>query len=252
MKRFFYLAFILLLITTGSTATAIVIIVTPKSVILGADSRRSSFNNFTFQEIVTTTTKIYKSGEYHFAISGLTSNETTFFDASLFINYYLKEYSDVTVAIDSIKIKLAESLRAELKSQKRKYHKAFLNTIKYSNNIMGFGIIGVRNSKPFAHLIEFNLRDTTSLNIKITENSCPGNCKDGVLIIAMGANKAIANYMQQDEWMKNSPIELAEKLISLEIEKEPEYVGGPIDIVEVTADKTIWHKKKEDCPIVMK
>jgi len=44
---------------------------------------------------------------------------------------------------------------------------------------------------------------------------------------------------------------IVDKLISLEIQNKPEYVGGPIDIIEVTADKKIWHRKKAGCPIVL-
>src|SRR5258708_25380160 len=99
--------YFLLAATYDANATTIVIIVTPKSVILGADSRGSFFDYVSRKETKRDVVKIYKSGKYYFAIAGLTNDPETSFDASQIINSYLKSTADISTVIDSIKIKLS-------------------------------------------------------------------------------------------------------------------------------------------------
>lgn len=232
-------------------ATTIVIIVTPQSVILGADSRGSFYDYVTLKEEKKSVTKIYKTDEYYFAIAGLTNNPNTSFDVSKIINQYLKSQKDILVAIDSIKSNLSRLLKLELQNQKKKNDDIFLRTIETSNIVLSFGIIGVHNSKPFAHLIGFQIQDTSTLNIKVLEDSCPGNCPNGIKVFWMGQADAISKYMQQPDSHNLSPLILVDKLINLEIQDKPQYVGEPVDIVEITIEKTIWHRKKDGCPIVL-
>jgi len=117
--------------------------------------------------------------------------------------------------------------------------------------VLSFGVIGISNSKPFAHLVGFQIQDTTTLAINILEDFCPGNCPNGVRIFWKGRAGAISKYMKQPESKNYSSSILIERLIDLEIQDEPEYVGGPVDIIEISNNKKIWHRKKLGCPIIL-
>lgn len=256
MKKIFYFFVstisLILFAKFKVNATTIVIIVTPQSVILGADSRGSFYDYVTLKEEKKSVTKIYKADQYYFAIAGLTNNPNTTFDVSQIINRHLKTQNDILIAIDSIKSNLRRLLKLELQSQKKQNNEMFLRTIESSNIVLSLGIIGITNSKPFAHLIGFQIQDTSTLNIKVLDDSCPGNCPNGVKVFWMGQADAISKYMQQPDSFHISTVILVDKLINLEIHDKPQYVGGPVDIVEITIEKIIWHRRKDDCPIVLK
>lgn len=242
---------LLVLVTFKGQSTTIVIIVTSNSVVLGTDSRGTFYDYLTKKEEKKSVTKIYKSSQYHFAVAGLTYNPNTKFNAPKIIDYYLKSQNDIMVAIDSLKLNLSRLLFHELKSQKKDNPDAFLRTIKTSNIVLSFGIVGIKDSRPFAHLIGFQIQDTSTLNIKVLEDSCPGNCPKGVKVFWMGQADAIAKYMKKPDGISMSPVLLVEKLINLEIQNKSQFVGPPIDILEIKNGLEIWHRKKNDCPIVL-
>jgi len=118
------LCFVLLVIKI-TRATTIVIIVTPQSVTLGADSRGSFYDYVSLKEVKKNVTKIYKTGEYYFAIAGLANDPNTSVNPSQIISKHLKSQKSLILAIDSIKSELSQILKSELVYQKKIKKKSF-------------------------------------------------------------------------------------------------------------------------------
>ena len=232
-------------------ATSIVIIVTPKSVVLAADSKASFFDYETKKEEKKSVPKIYQSQEYFFAISGLTKNPKNGFDPAALINSILSQEANFALAIQIIKNKLQEALKRELLAQKANTLDALKRTIQESDIVISIGIVGLNFGKPFAHLLGFKVINLDSMELQILEDSCPGNCPNGVKVFWMGKADAISKYMSNGP-VNEQPHLLAEKLIELECEASANYVGEPIDVIEISAENKKWHRQKIGCPIILR
>ena len=68
----------------------------------------------------------------------------------------------------------------------------------------------------------------------------------------LGRYRAVERYMSKRS--KDAPQlsleEAVNHFIELEIEENPQDVGGPIDILRIDKDGPRWIQKKEGCPVV--
>jgi len=64
----------------------------------------------------------------------------------------------------------------------------------------------------------------------------------------LGKKRAIEQYLNQTSSdQKRRPTELVRELVELEIADEPEIVGPPIDLLQISKTGAIWNQRKPDC-----
>ncbi|MDQ3290375.1 MAG: hypothetical protein M3Q05_03695, partial [Bacteroidota bacterium] len=172
MKRA-VLSLFLILIYTSIYASTIVIYITPEFVVLAADSKGVYTNAKTFKKETRTVPKIFKTGDYYFSLTGVVSNTTRSFDVGKVINNRLKNEADLSKAITQIKEEVANSLKLYLSYNKKHNPSLFKKDLELGNYITSIGIIGIKNNKPYAHILGFKIINTASLDIKTEEDFCP-------------------------------------------------------------------------------
>lgn len=68
------------------------------------------------------------------------------------------------------------------------------------------------------------------------------------MLMILGKKRAIEQYLNQTSSdQKRRPTELVRELVELEIADEPEIVGPPIDLLQISKTGAIWNQRKPDC-----
>ncbi|WP_153797902.1 hypothetical protein [Foetidibacter luteolus] len=234
--------------TTAVHASSIVVIVTPTSVILGADSRGTFIDLRTLKPEKRKVSKIHQAGNFYFALCGLTQNSMTNFDAARVISNYLQRQATLHAAVEAMSADLCRLLSIELKRQQQLHAALFAKSMEYRDNILSIAIIGCDSVRPIARLVNFSIQNMETLLVKAEQPTGALTGQDNTRAYCFGETAAINHYMQHNSETVE-PLNLVEKLIKLEAEDQPRFVGGPIDILEVKAGQAIWHKKKRGCPV---
>jgi len=80
-----------------------------------------------------------------------------------------------------------------------------------------------------------------SLKLKAHKFSCPGHCADRArTILLFGRTKYIEKVAQKKPEFWQSDENAARKLVEVEKNAEPQYVGGPIDVLTLDAEGPHW------------
>jgi hypothetical protein len=94
------------------------------------------------------------------------------------------------------------------------------------------------------------LRDKAGeLTVTVTEKDCPGaNCVDDKPVLEpIGLNKAFQPPFKFDSVSTGRPVEDIRKLIMLEENAEPKYVGGNINIIRIDSTGAHWETNYPEC-----
>jgi hypothetical protein len=244
------LIIISLLAFNSGLATTIVVIVAPDAIVIGADSKGSFIDQFSMKESKRQVCKIYQCGNYYYVVAGFTNNPVTKLDIGDIIGTYLKNENPISNQnLVNLKNEIKTSLINEINYQKSTDSSLILRTLGSDNGLVSFGILGIKESKPFGHFFSFTYSPE---DILIKEDFCPGNCPNDTKVFWLGESKAIEKYTSNQENTNKTfnRIELVKHLIKLEIQDKPETVGEPIDILVISKENTYWVQKKECCPII--
>jgi hypothetical protein len=228
-------------------ATTIVIYITPDFVIMAADSKGVFTNAKTNKQSVESVSKIYKSGNRYFSVAGLALNTTRSLNIAAIANERLSHTSNLETAIDQLKLDIKEALLTYLSNQKKNNPTLYRNNLseKYVTSI---GLVTIQNNRPYTHLIGFAASDKGQLKISVEEEVYKGaNSKDAVYYL--GTSGEINRYMNSIQTNKYEPVEFVERLMNLQIDKTPQLVAGPVDILKLTNRRATWVKRKKGTPV---
>jgi hypothetical protein len=68
------------------------------------------------------------------------------------------------------------------------------------------------------------------------------------MLTILGKSRAIERYVSQTpSYKKKPPTELVEEFVELEIADEPDIVGPPIDVLQISKTGAVWKERKPDC-----
>jgi hypothetical protein len=246
--RYLVLSIIFIVTTSCLSATTIIIYITAEFAIMAVDSKGAFTNAKTYQKTNKVVPKIYKTGNIFFSVAGLTANTARSFDVGKLTDANLKAGNSLNSGIDSIKLNVKDALLKYLTNQKKNNYNLFKKNIEEENYITSIGIIAIKNNKPYAHLIGFKVRDGATLKITVEEEFYASNFnKDAVYYLGTSAH--IDEYMSTIKSNNLKPVAFVEQLMQLQMEKTPELVGPPIDIIKITAKETQWIRRKESTPV---
>lgn len=241
-----------------ASATTIVAIRTKDRIIMAADSlaqdpargdKRSDY------------CKIRQTSKGIFAASGLTSLSWNNYDANSVIARAISQTPTLRAAVrrveDDLQPFLTGSLRT-LKAVKSPWVDVYLSQ---RAPMLSFIVCGFEKGVPVCIRREIFIQaDEERWDLTFSGDECPGNCPadNNFMIISIGETGAIDKFLGQFRFIEidhNGPDRipvLLEQLVEMEIADKPKNVGPPVDIVEVTAGRIRWIKRKDACTALKK
>jgi hypothetical protein len=109
---------------------------------------------------------------------------------------------------------------------------------------------GIERAVMAVHHIQFRAQDEPQVTIIPTRWMCPGDCQDPTLTpFFLGETDAMqTKYWTETRFNKDDGLpKIAEVLVDAAIAANPRGVGGPIDILRITREKSSWITVKPEC-----
>jgi hypothetical protein len=200
----------------------------------------------------TSVCKIYQIGTIFLGVGGLDHDPVTKFSVSEIVFTATRNVrgfrNKMTFAARAIRPKLLIEARNMLAARPNEFEHAEANGVK----IM---LIGFEKGTPFVVGQQFTISVTSKHTVQVTPGkpiSCPGaDCPTGVYVLHLGAAEVIEQYSAAHPAFSSSA-DLARNLVQLEIDAHAPGVGGPIDVLRVSASGPQWIQQKPGCPIEIK
>jgi len=242
-------------------ATAIALIRTPDEIVAAADSKETIdvlVPGFVSSRNVC---KIHKIRDhFYFAVAGyrgVVNPQTgtvakrpqggiSTVEDAVFGSY--KANLSIRDNVDSWQRSITSFLMKSLDERRREIPEYFKRnfSILSTTDVIFFG---VEHEAITIHHLQFRAQDEPQINILATRWVCPGDCQDSTLVpVFMGERYAMERYWTEMKFNQDDGLpKTAEALVDAAIAANPQGVGGPIDILRITREKSSWIKVKPDC-----
>lgn len=206
-------------------ATTVVVLVNADSILIGADSLRSSGD---------TVCKIGLEGTTHFTFAGVVDGAVTKFSLVSTITKAIasqKTIAEQIKALDALMLPILESeaeyVRLNQRSEAFMYAAAQVNA-PFAEVVL----VGVDNGKPTA------AHRVYTLGPKRITRACPGDCPAATDTFFLGQIGAISKHLSktggaQKFFSERTDQAAIRELIEVEIAASPQLVGGPINILRI-------------------
>jgi hypothetical protein len=108
---------------------------------------------------------------------------------------------------------------------------------------------GIERELMVLHHLQFRAQDEPQVRIISTRRMCPGDCEDPRLApFFLGETDALQMYWAKTKFTKDDGLpKNAAALVDAAIATNPKVVGGPIDILRITREKSSWIMVKPEC-----
>jgi hypothetical protein len=230
-----------LVFTSGTT---IVIHKSPSEIVVGADSlrmRRSGTLAVPLSEC-----KIRRVGNDFFAIAGNIREQVKGFDAVRIATEAVKSSGKAVGKVKAFEQKILAPLTEVLstaRSNTEYFDKLFRDRI-----VLAVAFFGIEQRTLYLYVRTYIATIYNSNDVKVefeNRTDCLTDCNQ---TFALGENAAIKEFTNKNpKYRAASSVEKVRKLVQLEIEQRPEYVGPPIDIVRLDTNGANWVQVKPEC-----
>jgi hypothetical protein len=239
-------ALAILLIPVSLLATEIIVIRTPEVIVIAADSKPT----WAGKPGPANVCKIYRSGDLYVAVGGLDHDQTR--------NFYIK---DLISAKDSslehfasqvrrLEEKITPRFLEEMKRLKAEDSTTYNLISSEGGKQLSLAFAKVQDGIPYFAIRGFSYPDIPDPKVEVAYVDCPGrDCPQGVLVEYMGKHAAIDSFTATHGGGNFNPVDLARKLVELEVQEDPEHIGPPIDILRLDATGPQWIANESNCPI---
>lgn len=235
------MSIIVFLVTSQLFTTTIVVIYKNKTLTIGADCKLAQFRHGKIEGSLSIN-KIIEIDSVFFASSGFYSDPKYNFNIVHIARDALMDKCDIHTKILNFNGIFTQKLERYLQSIKHDHPLFDKIKIKGFLSIKAL-FIGRKNDIPFYYLIEYVI-SYNSGKFHYTFQIGRHPSKDGPANICLyfGHIDSIDNYIKSNaSLIKNEdPVKVIKLLINLEIINEPEYVGLPIDILQVNEYGYKW------------
>ncbi|UFH52903.1 hypothetical protein [Spirosoma sp. KNUC1025] len=244
MKRLFCLLFFLGLSHPG-LGGCIVIVRTEKAIFIGADSKSITYHyDSTGKKFIEKSNQlscsIHKAGKFYFANTGFAQEQQIEFAETACKG--AKSLEDIRIKFSELMIKYYET-NLELIRRKNKY----FYKEKVEGSFADVAFFTIENNKPQVMVLYFNTLN--SFLDKVRVGIKPDTESDihimGVAKTAFTMSDEKKNYFER--LSINEPVQFIQEYIESEIKSSPEFVGGSIDILQVTVTGDKWIRRKRNC-----
>jgi len=236
--------------STAFADTSIVVIRMPWVVVMGADSKTTVEGSETSAG---TACKIYQAGDLFFAVAGLTNDPGRGFNAPAMIGRAIRNESTMEAKVKAAEEAIIEGLIKELNRLQAEDPTIYERRVRAEGGkVLSLAFVGFQNNESFALVRQFQAVESHPVSVRVSRESCPGNCSDGVRMFFLGQYRAVERYMSKrsQDTRQLSLEEAVNHFIELEIRENPQEVGGPVDILRIDKDGPRWIQKKDGCAAV--
>ena len=243
-------AFALWLTTDPASATTIVGLSVPGYVAIAGDSLATfSWNP---QRPTVDVCKLFSIKHTIFATSGIVRDTSRGYRAELVIANILWREPDISTASEKIAQQMETTLHAflvRLQTESPSILAAIVKKAQKDGFITGLLLGGVAaNRQTTLIALRFKLSDPNILAVTTEKNQCPGDCPQGTGGWWFSPGQAISRYLNNlPQDAPRTPLELAKRLVQVDIDARVPGVGPPVDAAFVDRDVIYWDNYKTGC-----
>jgi hypothetical protein len=225
-----------------TTGTAIAIIAKADQIAAAADSKIILGRD----RLLSSDCKIKQFDDLFFAIAGHRREELSNFDAIYVASEACRLTDNAADRVNKFEILIKGPLFNMLRITQLKDPSYFESNL-HNKTILQAAFFGFERGSPYLYARSYRCKTTSSgqIVIEIERQECVARCD---LLTILGKSRAVEKYISQTaDYKKRPSIELARKFVELEIADEPDIVGPPIDILQITKTGAVWKQRKPEC-----
>jgi hypothetical protein len=240
---------ILALASNSAQATTIVVARTATEIVIGADSKvTDGYGN----DVNRRACKIRQVGNLFIAFEGLEVDRKTGFNvpeiSTTALNF--RPSGPMSEKISILTGFLVSELMVELSHLKTQEPDTYFRKIEGGQLFLRLIVAGFEKGRPLIFVRSFRALQFNpgQIGVSVIPDDCLDDCKDTVVTRLLGESDAIDGLPEEtpDFWRAGLG-EGVRRLIETEIAARSEYVGPPIDIVQINQSGARWLQKKPEC-----
>jgi len=229
-------------------ATTIVVARTANEIVIGADSKVTDTYG---KELSSQVCKIQQVGNLFIAFEGLLRDKATGFSVPEIAGRALRLKPDATAAekVNILTGFLTTELFVELNRVRRDSADEFHTKLE-GQTFLRIVIAGFEGNQPVVFVRQFRTAFVSSgIGVTVIPDDCLADCKGEVVTRFLGETDAIEGLPEDNPgFWKDGLVAGVRRLLETEIEARSEYVGPPIDLLQINAQGARWIQKKPECP----
>lgn len=231
-------------------ATLLVLVVTHTQVLLAADSRKNTLHPDGRRE-EGTMDKIFRTGDCYYAVSGFSATADGSFSLQGVIHKTLLQYADFSLAIKHMAPAIATELKAYLDSLQKESPRLFAQLLR--DSFSGGEIVLVKRigNLPTAVLLTYKILSGSSVKVVVDTwsiNIDSINGEDDCFWRAIGHAPFLNKKLPSVKEVAQHPAATAKRIIEEGAKAYPDFVGGLINLLELTRQWERWIEKSPTAP----
>lgn len=236
--------------SSQARATTIVVARAADEIVIGADSK---VTNTYGKELNSQVCKIQQVGNLFIAFEGLLRDKATGFNAPEIAIRALQLKPDATAAekVNILTGFITAELFVELNRVRRDSADEFHTKLE-GQTFLRIVIAGFEKNRPVVFVRQFRTSFIArGVGVTVIPDDCLDDCKGEVVTRFLGETDAIEGLPEDTPgFWKDGLAAGVRRLVETEIEARSEYVGPPIDLLQINAGGARWIQKKQECPDV--
>jgi len=249
-KTIFCFALFLLLVNALPSlthATTIVVVRSAREIVIGADSKvTDTYGNDLHSQVC----KIQQFDNLFVAFEGLLKDNATGFNVPAIAAraFQMKPNATAAQKVEIFTGALASELFVELPRVRANSEDEFRAKLE-GQTFLRVVVAGFENNRPFIFVRQFRTTFIArGLGVTIIPDDCLDDCKGDVVTRLLGETEAIEGLTDENPYFWKAGLAAGVKdLINTEIQARSEYVGPPIDLLQITPSGAKWIQKKPEC-----
>lgn len=230
-------------------ATTIVVVRSPDEIVIAADSKLTdTYGN----ELNNRVCKIQQAGNLFLAHEGFLKNRQSGFDVVALSQHalMLRPGSTARERVEILTGIVTSRLFSELANLKKNFPDDFRQKFE-ARTFLSIVVAAFENNRPLVFVRQFRTAQPRSgvIGVTVLQNDCLEDCSGGIATRLLGETDAIRDLPEEtkDFW-SGGLVAGARSMVELQIAARSEYVGAPVDLLQLTARGAKWIQKKASCP----
>ena len=231
-----------------ANATTIVVARSANEIVIGADSKvTDTYGN----ELNSQVCKIQQVGNLFLAFEGLLRDKATGFSVPEIAMKALQLRPEASAAekVNVLTGFLTSELFVELQRVRNSSADEFHTKLE-GQTFLRVVVAGFEGNRPVVFVRQFRTTFVArGIGVTVSPDDCLDNCHGDVVTRFLGETEAIEGLPEdRPTFWKDGLAAGVRRLIETEIEARNEYVGPPIDLLQINAQGAKWIQKKPGCP----
>ena len=231
-----------------ANATTIVVARSANEIVIGADSKVTDTYG---HELNSQVCKIQQVGNLFIASEGLLRDKATGFSVPEIAMKALQLKPDGSVAerVNILTGFLTSELFVELQRVRSNSADEFHTKLE-GQTFLRVVVAGFEANHPVVFVRQFRTTFVArGIGVTVIPDDCLDDCQGEVVTRFLGETEAIEGLPEDTPgFWKDGLASGVRRLIETEIGARREYVGPPIDLLQITAKGASWIQKKQECP----